>query len=495
MRILDSNTKLAWALERATRVEDGIVLNSDGKIAATVPGSGKLSFKIVAKNISGSGGLRIKLLDRDDNIILLKDLAFTNKAWAEKSLSFSISDKFKNSKLEIFRPKNSFGRIQVGRIIVEGTGAVPTVKKVEKLFSKKILSTIESPRRLAVIIPYGIYGGAEVYLKNIFSNLENPFVTDFVYLSSNTLESKITNPKINHLKVKSAQKVRAILISNNYDIIVFYNSKKVYELLSTLKADNIIRSEVVEIYHSNFEWGDSVSSLKERSGVDKIFRISDTLCEDISGVKKKYTIPVGIDTEHFKKRRSGSDSSSIVNFGLIARLSPEKNIKYAIDLFEKSSERNLTIVGGGPLMAELGTYVKDKNIKNVTLTGQKENVVDYYNTFDAFILTSKMEGTPISILEAMSFGIPIFSTDVGEIRANFGHLDNFYFLTGDLTEDKNILSTYSEKKCFFSNLREYVVEHHNSELNSNLFFNILLKNTLLTVPADPEKVMLVGAFY
>jgi glycosyltransferase involved in cell wall biosynthesis len=140
-------------------------------------------------------------------------------------------------------------------------------------------------------------------------------------------------------------------------------------------------------------------------------------------------------------------------------------------------------------------YVDKKGIKNIQFTGHLEDVTDYYNTIDAFILTSKIEGTPISIIEAMAFGLPIFTTDVGEIRANFGHLDNFHFLTGNIKEDVEILSKNFEKRCLFNNLREYVLENHSSRLNSNLFFNILLENMLITAPADPNKMMLNGTYY
>jgi len=495
VRVLDSNTKAAWTLTNSARVDDGIVLSSNGKIEALIPSSGRLSFKIVAKNISGSGGLKARLIDGDNNTVLLKELKFTKKSWSEKVLNLSISSKLKGSTLQIFRPQNSFGRVQIGRIIVEGEKEAPAKKRTEKLFSKKILSTTQPKKRLAVIIPYGIYGGAEVYLKSIFSNLENPFITDFIYLSKNKLEAKVSNPKISHIYIKSAQRVRASLIASDYDIVIFYNSKRVYSLLSSLKKANAIRSEVIEIYHSDFEWSDSVSSLRTREGVDKIFRISDTLCEDILGVKSKHTIPVGIDTEYFKRKSNNPYNSGPATFGLVARLSPEKNIEYAIELFRKSPSLTLIIIGGGPRLLDLMKYVDKKGIKNIQFTGHLEDVTDYYNTIDAFILTSKIEGTPISIIEAMAFGLPIFTTDVGEIRANFGHLDNFHFLTGNIKEDVEILSKNFEKRCLFNNLREYVLENHSSRLNSNLFFNILLENMLITAPADPNKMMLNGTYY
>jgi len=496
MRILDLNNKSAWKFSNTTEAEDGVILKSNGRIEATLSGSGKLSFKIVLKNISGSGGLRIKLLDKDHNTIFLKDLAFTSKAWTEKSLNFNISEKLKSSKLQIFRPKNSFGRLQIGRIVIESEAKIiPEKKKINKVLSKRILIAKKTQKRLAVIIPYGIYGGGEIYLKNIFSNLENPFITDFIYLAKNPLQHRISNPKIGNIVARNIPQLGAALSTNNYDLIIYYNSKRVYKALSDYKTNNKIKSEIIEIYHSNFLWPDAVASLDSRKGIDRIFRISDSLCNGISGVNDISTVPVGIDTNLFKRKKSKKNTDHRIHFGLVARLSPEKNIKYAIDLIGSNPAMKLSILGDGPMKAVLLSHIKDNNINNVELAGYKESPEDYYNDFDAFLLTSKIEGTPISILEAMSFGLPIFSTDVGEIRANFGHLDNFYFLTGDLKEDASILAVNSNKKCNFNNLREYILENHNIKLNSNLFFNLLLKNMLFTVPADPNKVILSGTFY
>jgi len=219
------------------------------------------------------------------------------------------------------------------------------------------------------------------------------------------------------------------------------------------------------------------------------------LCHNISGVDDICTVPVGIDPSLFQRKNSRKNHDKRICFGLVARLSPEKNIKYAIDLIASNSDMKLSIIGDGPLRSALSSYIRENSIKNVELVGYVEKPEEYYNEFDAFILTSKIEGTPISILEAMSFGLPIFSTDVGEIRSNFGHLDNFHFLTGNLNDDTSILIKNSDKKCLFNNLREYIIENHNIRSNSNLFFNLLLKNMLFTVLADPEKTTLSGRFY
>jgi len=51
--------------------------------------------------------------------------------------------------------------------------------------------------------------------------------------------------------------------------------------------------------------------------------------------------------------------------------------------------------------------------KEVTFWGQQLDVVPFFSTADAFIMSSKSEGLPISLLQAFSLGLPVIVTDVG----------------------------------------------------------------------------------
>ena len=77
--------------------------------------------------------------------------------------------------------------------------------------------------------------------------------------------------------------------------------------------------------------------------------------------------------------------------------------------------------GDGRLMPELKTRVKElpDNI-NYELRGYVPNqgVLEFYqkNEVDLFVNVSESEGIPVSIMEAISFGIPILATDVGGVH-------------------------------------------------------------------------------
>ena len=75
--------------------------------------------------------------------------------------------------------------------------------------------------------------------------------------------------------------------------------------------------------------------------------------------------------------------------------------------------------------------------------------MDYYiknNHFDVFINLSKFEGLPVSIIEAISFGVPVFATDAGGSREAVNYrtckLFKNNFKTEDLSESLNNFFQY-----------------------------------------------------
>ena len=65
-------------------------------------------------------------------------------------------------------------------------------------------------------------------------------------------------------------------------------------------------------------------------------------------------------------------------------------------------------------------------IRHVFLAGKKYEVLPYLRALDVFLLTSHREQMPMTILEAMSVGIPVIASKVGEIPHMIDHgMDGF----------------------------------------------------------------------
>jgi glycosyltransferase involved in cell wall biosynthesis len=104
--------------------------------------------------------------------------------------------------------------------------------------------------------------------------------------------------------------------------------------------------------------------------------------------------------------------------GTIGRLAPEKDqaalLRVMLPLLDEN--RQLVIVGDGPEKKSLHALVnQSESGRWVHMTGARSDPARLIAAFDAFVLSSRTEGLPIVLLEAMAAGLPVVSTDVGGI--------------------------------------------------------------------------------
>ena len=90
----------------------------------------------------------------------------------------------------------------------------------------------------------------------------------------------------------------------------------------------------------------------------------------------------------------------------------KKIVKEIIEIASNLSYFKFYIIGKGPLLKEIENLILKKNINNVFLLGEQKNIFNYLYSSDIYLSTSLYEGLPISILEAMSIGLPIVASNV-----------------------------------------------------------------------------------
>jgi len=135
-------------------------------------------------------------------------------------------------------------------------------------------------------------------------------------------------------------------------------------------------------------------------------------------------VPNGIDTRIFypspdvaREQVIGHPVPGLV-VGCVARFDPIKNHELLLDAFAVARRSHptavLVLVGDGELKASLERRARQPDLQgSVVFTGDRHDTSDLYRCFDVFALTSKAEGTSMSILEAMATGCCIVATDVG----------------------------------------------------------------------------------
>ena len=75
------------------------------------------------------------------------------------------------------------------------------------------------------------------------------------------------------------------------------------------------------------------------------------------------------------------------------------------------SDWSLRIVGEGPKRAELEAQIESQSLKRVVLAGATNNVLDEYEAASIFVLSSRYEGLPLALIEAMWCGLPCIAVD------------------------------------------------------------------------------------
>ena len=106
--------------------------------------------------------------------------------------------------------------------------------------------------------------------------------------------------------------------------------------------------------------------------------------------------------------------------GAVGRLAPEKNLGLLLQAFARATNSGgpgtLVLIGDGSERQALETQARELGIaERVRFTGWRKDVSAVLPAFDAYALTSLAEGLPLALLEAMSAGVPVVSTAVGDI--------------------------------------------------------------------------------
>ena len=148
------------------------------------------------------------------------------------------------------------------------------------------------------------------------------------------------------------------------------------------------------------------------------------------------------------------------NIVSICRLVDQKNIFEIFKIAKKLQIYNFIVLGDGYLFKKAKIYLKNNYIKNVFLFGNQTDVFKYLYESDLFLSTSLYEGHPISILEAMSIGLPIVASNViGNIDTIKSGFSGFFYRLGDIDQaiyliekimKNNTLKLEFSNKAFFT---------------------------------------------
>lgn len=149
-------------------------------------------------------------------------------------------------------------------------------------------------------------------------------------------------------------------------------------------------------------------------------------------------------------------SSSPAQFVFVGRLmlNGQKNMKEMFDAFSKvHGDWILNIYGQGSTK-ELNSYIKKLGIQNhIKFQGFKQNLWSNVEKCDAVIMTSKFEGLPMALVEAISNGVPVISSDCETGPDDIVNVKNGkLYEPGNIDELSGILQKFVDKKTNYNDI-------------------------------------------
>lgn len=124
-------------------------------------------------------------------------------------------------------------------------------------------------------------------------------------------------------------------------------------------------------------------------------------------------IPNGLDVERFHGKVHGPIESIIT----VANLRPEKSHDVLLEAFARSATKRrlrLRVVGDGPCRPALERQARESGLgRRVEFLGHRDDVADLLALGGLFVLPSRSEAFPNSVLEAMASGLPVIASAVG----------------------------------------------------------------------------------
>jgi len=260
--------------------------------------------------------------------------------------------------------------------------------------------------------------GSDLKKENIFLLLKNRFSDYIIFnkkLKSGIFNLVVINPSLDIKSIIRDGLFAFISRKRKISFIVFFRGWDLeYEKImrkTTLKfiRFTFFKARAIIVLAKDFEntfrnWGYKNNIYKETTVVDDEMLIN-------------------INEKTIEKKYNASDDQFVVLF--ISRIIKEKGIfelaKAFQILYGKSKKIRLIIAGDGKDKKTLDYFIKTNNISNVILVGNLKGS-DKEKLFcesKLYVLPSYTEGMPNSLLEALAFGLPAVTTDVGGIKDIF----------------------------------------------------------------------------
>lgn len=360
-------------------------------------------------------------------------------------------------------------------------------------------------------------GGVEIVVEELSTRLaKKGHKVDIYNRKGKNVQDK--NVNLENKKIKEYKKTKIITIptinKKGLDALVYsffasiVASLKKYDILhyhaegscAMLWIPHILKKKIVVTIHGldwqRAKWG-GLASKYIKFGEKMAVKYADEIIVLSKGVQKYFKerygrntifIPNGVNKPIIRKpeiikEKYGLDTNEYILF--LARIVPEKGLDYLIDAYNKlNTNKKLVIAGGASHTNGYLEKIKEKANKNnnIILTGfvQGQELDELYSNCYVYCLPSDVEGMPISLLEAMSYGKNCVVSNIEEnVQVVASMAINFKKGNAEDLKEKLEECLKGENRHNEEELQKYILNKYNwdqiTERTQNLYYEIIGK--------------------
>ncbi|MGY5435915.1 MULTISPECIES: glycosyltransferase [Lactiplantibacillus] len=338
------------------------------------------------------------------------------------------------------------------------------------------------------------YGGTETVLTNLFHEYNRSPERDYhmKLICIGGYEDDSWTGSIKDIQVINLGKNRTIralvylfclpfimlrILKGNPDVVISTNPI-MWSLAYWIKAIFHKKYKVISWYHY---------SLEAKSLPKILLKSADTYLAISSGIShqiQKY----GVHAEKIKtifnpifknkivvSRTEVGETPELIYVGRIM-LDGQKNMRQIIDaLANVKGKWRLSIYGDGDIEA-VSNYIDSKGISdNISFMGFKKNMWSTLDKMDCLLLSSKYEGLPMVLNEAISVGIPVISTNCETGPEDIVNSENGILVKTNSTLDyQQAIQKVVDRKVDFQD--SIKIKKSISKFYSENYFNVFMKS-------------------
>ena len=225
--------------------------------------------------------------------------------------------------------------------------------------------------------------------------------------------------------------------ANEIDLCISLGGKEV-AFISTLPCRTIVefhfakdhRQQLLDANHTGWFWHvlgciRTWQLVRDVRAVEHIIVLTESDkqdwqqagCANVRCIPNPCAMKYGVQSSEYRVLSTEYRIQSIKTLLAVGRLHEQKGFDMLLEAWNNVQRDNvqctkdwtLRIVGEGPQRAALEQQIKDLHLSNVVLAGRVENMVEEYAASSLFVLSSRYEGLPLALIEAMWCGVPCVS--------------------------------------------------------------------------------------